>query len=182
MSAMGEGDSLVNLVLILWTSFCVLLGAMVGWSCHACRPWRFSPFASRGTYGCMPAPGQCSKGRGKGPAPPTPQDTGTDSEDLTPRVSDIDSPCKAFHTHCKFERTDVKVAAAIRKRDKKRQESPSFAVPGTPPPKGRQMMYHTDSKGTMVHTDPYCRQLKSAFPKSVSEDSPSDGPLCVGSM
>ena len=28
MSAVGEGDTLVNIVLILWTSFCLLLGAV----------------------------------------------------------------------------------------------------------------------------------------------------------
>ena len=171
MSAVGEGDTLVNIVLILWTSFCLLLGAMVGWTCHACRPWRIASFVHRGGHGCSaprPQKPTCSKGAGKGP-PPRQNDTESDSADLTPRVSDVDSPRSTFMTHCKFEQTDPSVAAAIRKRDKKRHHSPSCNVPrcprtppGSPPPKGRQIMYHTDAKNTMVHTDPHCRQLKGA--------------------
>ena len=178
MSAVGEGDTLVNIVLIWWTSFCLLLGAMAGWTCRACRPWRIASFVHRGGHGCS-APRQqkptCAKGAGKGP-PPRQDGTDSDSGDLTPRVSDVDSPRSAFMTHCKFEQTDPAIAAAIRrqeaeirKRNKRGRQSPSCSVPRcprtppcSPPPKGRQVLYHTDTKGTMLHTDPQCRQLKSA--------------------
>ena len=178
MSAVGEGDSLVHIVLILWTSFCLLLGAMVGWTCHACRPWSVATFMHRRVHGCSPArpagkgmSPPCSKGAGKGSLPTQDED---DSD--SPRVSDIDSPRTAFNMYCKYEQMDQAIAATIwrqhaeiKKRNKKGRQSPpcspsrcSKTPPCSPPPKGRQVLYHTDARGTMLHTTPQCRQLKNA--------------------